>query len=334
MRPSATVSIVVPVYNGGAPFKKCLDSIANLYPKADEVVIVADGDSDRSWKQAESYGFKIVKRSITGGPAKARNFGANTATGNIIFFIDADVTLPSHAIGEIKTLFSSHNDFEAIIGSYDDLPSETNFLSQYKNLFHHFVHQNGNEKASTFWGACGAIRRETFIGIGGFNESYRWPSIEDIELGYRLKEKGHRIRLIKSLQVKHLKRWEFFSLLKTEIFHRAVPWSDLIIRTGNFIDDLNISFKNRLNVVLIFLLMTTIGLGIIHNVFLTPLLIILPLLIGLNLDLYSFFYENRGAVFVLKAISWHWFYLFYSGLVFFSLFFKYKVLNSNPTSKC
>jgi hypothetical protein len=50
-----------------------------------------------------------------------------------------------------------------LIGSYDDAPGANNFLSQYKNLFHHYTHQTGSEEASTFWGACGAIRRDVFL---------------------------------------------------------------------------------------------------------------------------------------------------------------------------
>jgi hypothetical protein len=58
--------------------------------------------------------------------------------------------------------FQNDHDLAAVIGSYDDEPFEPNFLSQYKNLLHHYVHQTANRDASTFWGACGAIRRESF----------------------------------------------------------------------------------------------------------------------------------------------------------------------------
>lgn len=124
-----------------------------------------------------------------------------------------------------QTLFSRELDLAALIGSYDDAPGATNFLSQYRNLLHHYVHQTGNEEASTFWGACGAVRREVFLAMGGFDESYRQASIEDIELGYRLKRAGLKILLCKALQVKHLKRWEAGSLLKADFCYRALPWT-------------------------------------------------------------------------------------------------------------
>lgn len=70
--------------------------------------------------------------------------------------------------------------------------------------------------------------------MGGFDESYRKPSIEDIELGYRLKQAGLKIRLCKALQVKHLKRWEVVSLLRADFFYRALPWTELILRDRQF----------------------------------------------------------------------------------------------------
>ena len=127
-------------------------------------------------------------------------------------------------------------------------PAQGIFFLRYKNLFHHFTHQQANSQASTFWGACGAIRREIFLAAGGFDENYRKPCIEDIELGYRLTAAGHRIKLVKSLQVKHLKRWGWLSLLKADFFQRALPWTELILRDRRFISDLNLRISSRISV--------------------------------------------------------------------------------------
>src|SRR4029079_757083 len=75
----------------------------------------------------------------------------------------------------------------AVFGCYDDSPDASNFLSQYKNLVHRYYHVTANENASTFWAGCGAIERDLFLKLGGFDtDRYRDPSIEDIELGYRV----------------------------------------------------------------------------------------------------------------------------------------------------
>jgi hypothetical protein len=144
----------------------------------------------------------------------------------------------------------------------------------YRNLMHRYVHQQGRAEASTFWSGCGAIRRSVFLQHGGFDESYRRPAIEDIELGYRLVAAGHRIHLDRSLEVKHLKRWTFLNLVKTDIFDRGMPWTELILRDGNMPNDLNIQLSQRVSVALAFMLFGFALAGALYykGLFLVPLL--------------------------------------------------------------
>ncbi len=310
------ISIVIPVHNGGEPFRQCLASIAQSRRPPDEVIVVADGDTDGCWQWAEDLGFQVLRLPQTGGPARARNHGANLAQGDILFFMDADVTLHHDTLERIEGEFTASPDLAALIGSYDDQPGANNFLSQYKNLFHHYTHQTGSEIASTFWGACGAIRRSIFQQIGGFDESYRKPCIEDIELGYRLRQAGHSIRLCKTIQVKHLKRWEPVSLLKAEIFYRALPWTALILRSQRFDADLNLNHTNRLSVLLTFgLLGSILAITINSLLVLVTILCAISLLI-INRKLYHFFYLKRGLKFTLQVIPWHWLYFLYGGVSF------------------
>jgi GT2 family glycosyltransferase len=167
-----------------------------------------------------------------------------------------------------------------------------------------------------FWGACGAIRREAFWAVGGFDERYRYPSIEDIELGYRLKRAGYQIQLNKAVQVKHLKHWKAGSLLRAEIFYRAIPWTELLWRDQQFNNDLNLKHSSRLSLVCTYaLLLCFIAGWWWFPAWLIGLGMGLILLI-LNWPLYSFFYQKRGLLFTVQAIFWHWLYFFYGGLAF------------------
>lgn len=311
-----TISVIIPVYNGGPNFRKCLVSVKALLPSPIEVIVVGDGDTDGSSQLAEEFDVTVLRFSSPGGPARARNFGASRAKGEIVFFVDADVTLPSDAIGRVAKVFQREPDVAALFGSYDDEPGETNFLSQYRNLLHHYVHQNGREDASTFWAACGAIRREVFLAMGGFDETYVNPSIEDIELGYRLKRAGYSIRLCKSLQVKHWKRWELGSMLKADFFQRALPWTDLILRDRNCINDLNTGMSGRASVSLMFGLLCSLAVSPWHALALALAGVMALALLILNAPLYLFFLRKRGVRFVLQVIPWHWLYFFYSGIGF------------------
>jgi glycosyltransferase involved in cell wall biosynthesis len=311
-----TLSIIIPVHNGGESFRQCLSAVAAADPAANEIIVVADGDTDGSGSLAEAFGAQVLRTPTPGGPARARNLGAGIAQSDILFFVDADVTIPPDAVGQVRAAFRNEPDLVAAFGSYDDAPAATNFLSQYKNLFHHYTHQTAREEASTFFGACGAIRREAFLALGGYDERHRQPSIEDIELGYRLKQAGHRIRLHKTLQVKHLKPWGVVSLLKADFFHRALPWTALILRDRRFINDLNLRLSNRLSVVLTYgLLGTLLGAWRWPSSLALSGVLMLSLL-ALNAPLYRFFWHKRGLSFALRTIPWHWFYYLYSGLAF------------------
>jgi len=305
------------VYNGGESFRRCLESIAQASPTPLETIVVADGDTDGSSALAEKYeNVQLIRLPQSKGPATARNRGAKEAKGDILLFIDADVEISSETIAQVSLVFQENPNLAALIGSYDETPDGQNFLSQYKNLFHHYTHQQGSEEASTFWGACGAIRREIFEKIGGFDESYRRPSVEDIELGYRLKNAGYQIRLCKHIQVKHLKRWEVISLLRAEFFYRALPWTALILSNRQMVNDLNLNWTNRLSVILIYLFL----IALIATWWWFPssaIAVILAItLLVINRFVYQFFLSHKGYVFALKVIPWHWLYYFYSGLAF------------------
>jgi hypothetical protein len=143
---------------------------------------------------------------------------------------------------------------DAVMGSYDRSPQAPNFISQYRNLMHCFVHHNSNREAMTFWAGCGGIRRQVFLDFGGFDENYRSPAIEDIELGYRLAKANRKLVLSPGIQVKHLKRWSLRNVIKTDFFYRALPWSELTLRSGSMPNDLNLRISQRISVALVFIL--------------------------------------------------------------------------------
>jgi GT2 family glycosyltransferase len=332
-----SISIIIPVHNGGESFRRCLASLQEHVAREVEIIISVDGGTDESLTRAQTFaqtfGAKVLQASAAAGPARARNLGAQAASGDILFFVDADVTVHADTVPRIITIFQNQPDLAALIGSYDDEPGAPNFLSQYKNLFHHYTHQMGNEDASTFWGACGAIRRDIFLKLGGFDEAYRFPSIEDIELGYRVKRAGYRIALCKTVQVKHLKQWLPVSLLRAEIFYRAIPWTELLWRDRAFVNDLNLKVSARISLVLTYAMLTAaiaafwwVNSLIIAGVFALVLLVI-------NRGVYQFFWRKRGLWFACCVVPWHWLYFFYSGISFAIGTFRYRFMNQTKNTK-
>jgi hypothetical protein len=218
--------------------------------------------------------------------------------------------------------FEQNPDVDAVFGSYDTQPQAANFISQYKNLFHHFVHQQGREEASTFWSGCGAIKRSVFGEMGGFDASYGRPCIEDIELGMRLRRAGRTIRLNKRIQVTHLKRWTLWNLLKSDLCDRGIPWTELILRERSLPSDLNLKPSQRLCAVFAGGLVGMLGISSLlatrHSplvTFKTGLLTALALLLGivcLNTRFYAFFVRQRGLIFAVRVVPLHLLYYVYS----------------------
>jgi glycosyltransferase involved in cell wall biosynthesis len=311
-----TVSVIVPIHTGGAVFANCLQSLRAANPAPLEIIVVVDGGNDAAAQIAHQAGVSVTRTPTQSGPAVARNLGARAARGDILFFVDGDVTIPPTAVGDVAEFFRSHLEHSALIGSYDDSPSAQDFFSQYKNLFQHYVHQCSADEGYTFWGACGAVRREAFFEVGGFDERYRHPSIEDIELGYRLKGAGHRIRVCKCLQVKHHKRWGPGRLLWSDFFRRALPWTRLILHTGRLENDLNIDRISRLKVFLSYGLLGALGLSGWWSGGLVLAGILVATLLALDVRLLRFFWKKRGLRFAITAIPWLWLYYGYCGLAF------------------
>lgn len=315
--PDPTLSLIIPVYNGGRDFQRCLAAVAASTARPHEWLVVDDGSRDDSARWAREAGARVVHTDRAGsGPALARNLAARHATGDLLFFCDADVEIRPDTLVHIQRAFADDPGLTALFGSYDDAPGDPGFISQYKNLFHHYVHQHGAEEASTFWSGCGVIRREAFLNYGGFSSRYQLPSIEDIELGYALKRDGHRIRLDKTLLVKHLKRWTLPSLLHSDIIARGLPWTRLILRERAFLNDLNLQTHNRISVVAVYLGLLCAAFALWQPALLLGSFIAALLLLRLNRPLYQFFSRKRGPTFTLRVLPLHWLYYFYNGVSF------------------
>lgn len=314
---SNLLSIIVPVYNGGAAFRYCLEAIERSQFQNWELIVVNDGSTDESEATAETFGATILKTDRL-GPGAARNVGSQVAKGSYLCFVDADCELHPDALTIlVETL--KEPEVDAVFGSYDDAPTATNFVAQYKNLFHHYIHQQGREEASTFWAGCGAVKSSTFKAVGGFNDQlYRHPSIEDIDLGYRIKQAGGKICLAKAAQVKHHKAWTLKSLIKTDVLDRGIPWTRLLLKKQTqSINDLNLRISSKISVGLIYILAILLGVIVFQQELTLMVLPIVALLLFINLNLYQFFYDKRGLRFSIKAVLMHWLYYLYSGASFF-----------------
>lgn len=333
--PLPLISVVIPAYNASLTLGRCLQALASSEIRVLECLVVDDGSTDGTPEIARQFGAKVLTTGGRKGPAYARNMGAREACGDVIFFIDADVCIQPGTTSRLCKTFEQEPAIAGVIGCYDDSPHAQDVVSMYRNLLHRYIHQNSRRDAFTFWSGCGAIRREVFLESGGFDESFDRPSIEDIEFGYRLTTHGRRLLLDCSLQVKHLKRWEFINLVKTDVFDRAIPWTKLILRDRRMPNDLNLRVSHRLSVALALVLF---GVAVVNTycyggLFVVPCLaVILSTLTsywtksgvarnkGMNIGL-----MGLGAAFVGLAYTYHMLTLIYPVLAgYIALIMRYR----------
>jgi GT2 family glycosyltransferase len=312
------------MHNGADYLKRSLDALNASDCRAKEIIVVDDASTDGSVDEVLRRGIKVVRLKKNLGPAGARNAGAKKASGDVLLFVDADVVVRKDTLSRVAGFFERDPGAAAVFGSYDDAPEHGGFVSQYRNLLHHYHHQRAAPDAFSFWAGCGAIRKSVFEEVGGFDEErYPYPSIEDIELGWRIRKHGGRIALDKGLLVKHLKGWGFASMVRTDILRRALPWSRLILETGSMPKDLNLkaaekasAFLVLLSIILMITTVASIGMGRSFGASAMALAASLSIFFYLNRPLYSFYAQRRGPAFAVKVVPLHALYYVYSASAF------------------
>lgn len=324
-----TISIIMPAYNAANLLPRVLAPLIEMRDKGEveEIIVVDDVSSDNTVEVAENLGARVISMPVNSGPGAARNYAAQHSQGDILWFVDSDVIAWPDGAQRVRDAFVS-GEYAAVFGSYDELPDGTPWFSRYKNLTHRFYHQNAQRNAETWWAGCGAISADMFRKVGGFDvETYRVPSIEDIELGYRINETGGKILLEPELQGKHLKVWTVRNSIYTDIFCRALPWSRLMIARENVTNDLNTGTMERLRAGFAGLFILSIILSaLMFSTFWPLALALLATIFFLNIRLFIFFVQTGGVLFAIACLLYHQLYYVYSAAAFTWCLFEYHVL--------
>lgn len=298
------VSVIVPFAANLKNLEQVLAAVS-LSASVDEILIAADGAREDCREIAARVGATTLEIDGPSGPARARNIAAQAARGDVLIFIDADVVVEAGALDRMVALLAERPDVDAVFGAYDDAPAAPSFASQYKNLLHAFVHSTSAGPAHTFWAGFGAVRRRAFFYVGGFDERFARPSVEDIDLGYRLTVAGFNLELVPSLRGKHLKVWTLGSMLHSDVIDRGVPWTQLLLRYGRFEGHLNVGHSQMACVALAYLLVALGALGDTNAATLAAATPLSATLVALGWPVYRHFLRIRGLAFALKVVPVH-----------------------------
>jgi len=305
------LSVIIPVFNGEATIGGCLLALYASEFRDFEVIVADDKSTDGSALITRAFPCRLIRCPANVGPAAARNLAASQASGTYLFFLDADILIEPDSLGQIVDALDSRPEVDALFGSFHSDSVPANFFSRYKNLVHHYTHQNSREEAATFCGGFGAIRRGVFFETGGFDPQYRF--LEDVEMGIRLHRAGNRIWLLKRLRFFHCKRYTFFGLIRSDLFQRAVPWTRLILRTGAIRNDLNTRISNVLSVPIAYLLLAGVpALAFAHAAFAWFWLLVA--FVALNRGFLACARREFGGRFAMRAALMCWMIYLSSGL--------------------
>jgi len=310
---SPYMSVIVPAFNAVPTLRQVFEAIeASDLPRDEfEIILADDGSTDETSLIGAEYCDRVVRLSgKPHGPAFARNRAAETSRGEVLVFVDADVIVHRDALRRLAAHFRAGPEPAAVFGSYDNKPADPGFVSQYRNLMHHYVHQRGRGEAETFWAGLGAIRRASFLEVGMFDEwHYARPQIEDIELGRRLRRFGHRLVLDPDIQGTHMKAWTLRGTLLSDFRHRGVPWMWLLLQEGSPAQEqtLNVrTIEKALTALAAIAMLMPIVCLLVRDW--RPLLVsaaIAILVVAANIGFYKFLLPLRGIAFTLTVLPLH-----------------------------
>ena len=197
MAPPLTVSVVLPTYNEPDLLEAALRSLAQQdYPSAAlEIVVVDDAstefDAQRLRAASGHLALQLIRHETNRGRARARNSGIRAAGGDLIVFLDSDMTVESDFL-EAHAEAHRGRDEAVVIGNIqfgDHIPSSV--LTRY--IDDRGVHRLGPGESVPF--KCfvtgnSSMLREHILRVGLFDEDFTTYGGEDLELGYRLFQDG------------------------------------------------------------------------------------------------------------------------------------------------
>lgn len=189
------ISVVIPLYNKEERIAFALSSV--LEQRGDiEIIVVDDGSTDDSFKVVESINDNRIKlmRQPNGGPSKARNTGAKAATGDWVFFLDADDELLPGAL-EIFLKFVCKYPKEKCFAA--------NFYSVKDNrrrIFSPFYYEKVISRPHWAWDFCGLFPRTGALLIhksvaNEFQFDEKLRRYEDAEWLFRIMQQYNFVRI-------------------------------------------------------------------------------------------------------------------------------------------
>jgi glycosyltransferase involved in cell wall biosynthesis len=308
------VSVIIPAYNASGTLLRLLESLQLSVYKNFEVIIGDDASREQLTVKKlqlphQKFPLMMTRLLQNRGPAAARNAAAKKAKGDILVFLDADVTCYPDTLKKIAGKFMEDHDLTAITGVWDKHQHTHSFFPQFKALRDWSYWTNERDEDGYYYlfsTRIAAMRRGVFTRLGGFNEAFR--QMEDVELTYRI-AKRYAIIFAPDVRVHH----EFEELwpVAKKYFWRSFYWAKLYGVRRKF-DPVATTMSETVTAISGVGAVGVIGVGVLLYFILpfawvrTAALISAALLLCIHLFLLRkflwFVYKEKGVVFTVKSI--------------------------------
>jgi GT2 family glycosyltransferase len=213
-----TIAVLIVNWNGGDFLKQCLESLHAQRRRADHIVVVDNGSTDESLRLAASAlrDVELIRLGTNVGFAQANNVAARAAGRFDGFALLNPDAFADPGWLEALEQGADRDRTAAAFASQMRLVSAPDRLDGAGDSYHVSgrAWRNGHRVQSNDWPAADAevfapcaaaalYRRQAFEEVGGFDESY-FCYFEDVDLGFRLRLRGHRSVYVHSAIVHHV----------------------------------------------------------------------------------------------------------------------------------
>ena len=191
-----TLSVLVPAYNAAATIGEALESALSQTPAPLEVVVSDDGSEDDLSRILIPFGTHVrVVRGPNGGLAVARNRAAAVARGELLGLLDADdVWLPGRVAALTGALAARPDLAVVTTDAWVSREGVREASTYYATRTFPVEDQDRHILDANFVFGAGAVRRDVFWAVGGYDPAARWA--EDWDLWLRLLLRGHLAGLV------------------------------------------------------------------------------------------------------------------------------------------
>jgi glycosyltransferase involved in cell wall biosynthesis len=179
------LSIVIPTFQEERYIEATLSKLAGT--KTDvpfEIVVVDGGSTDGTVQKAKRFTNKVYTIHER-GISKARNFGAQKASGDVVLFLDADVNPPP---GFVEKMLEIFKDTRIGGATCNIMPAQAKVAERFFFHFYNKLIRFACRFKPHSRGEFLAVRKALFWAVEGFDEEL--PCLEDHDLAQRLSKNG------------------------------------------------------------------------------------------------------------------------------------------------